>query len=264
MVELSGNNSLANKRILLIKPMRPEDQFLSLLKNTGAEITHTPVMSIQAIAESHAITESQAIKSLILDVDNFHKAIFVSGNAAELALEWLDKYWPMLPLGIDYFAVGERTAAVLKQVGIQASHPRGRQNSEELLQLSQLQQLDNQRIIIFRGCGGREILADTLIERGAAVEYCELYRRVIDHQQLQLAQLQAQTSDCLVVHSGEQLQAMGAAEALELVDRAVVVPSPRVAMIAQQLGYKRVVSADNALPEAMLAAVKKSVTAASI
>lgn len=250
MTELSDKNSLAGKRVLLIRPQRQEDQLLSILENTGADVTHTPVMSIEPIIESHQV------KTQILEVDNFHKAIFVSGNAAELAIEWIDKYWPMLPVGIEYFAVGERTAALLKEADMDALHPIGRQNSEALLQLEQLQQLENQRIIIFRGVGGREILAETLIERGARVEYCELYKRVIDTQQLALAQ--QQKADCLIVHSGELIQAMGEAEGTGFVDTAVVVPSERVAAIARKLGYKQVISAENALPESIMETVYKA------
>lgn len=250
MAELCDTNSLAAKRILLIRPQRQEDQLLSMLENSGADVTHIPVMRIEPIVES------QQIKTRILEVDNFHKAIFVSGNAAELGIEWIDKFWPMLPVGIEYFAVGERTAALLKEADINALCPSGRQNSETLLQLTQLQELDNQRIIIFRGVGGREILAETLIERGARVEYCELYRRVIDTQQLALAQ--QQESDCLVAHSGELIQAMGEAESSLFADTALVVPSERVAAIATALGYRRVISAENALPESMLAAVRRA------
>ena len=250
MAELCDTNSLAAKRILLIRPQRQEDQLLSMLENSGADVTHIPVMRIEPIVES------QQIKTRILEVDNFHKAIFVSGNAAELGIEWIDKFWPMLPVGIEYFAVGERTAALLKEADINALCPSGRQNSETLLQLTQLQELDNQRVIIFRGVGGREILAETLIERGARVEYCELYRRVIDTQQLALAQ--QQESDCLVAHSGELIQAMGEAESSLFADTALVVPSERVAAIATALGYRRVISAENALPESMLAAVRRA------
>ena len=276
MMDHADKNSLAAKRLLLIRPQRQDDQLLTMLENKGAEVTHYPVMSIQAVVESPQLEQkspqlekespqlekespqpepkSQKIKDQILELDNFHKAIVVSGNAAELSLEWIDKYWPMFPVGIDYFAVGERTAELLKQAGIDALHPRGRQNSEELLKLEPLQELDNQRIIIFRGVGGREILGETLIERGARVEYCELYKRVINSEQLALAQ--QQETDCLIAHSGELIQAMG--EAGKAADTPVVVPSERVAAIARDLGYRQVFSAKNALPESMLAAVHKA------
>ena len=246
-------NSLAARQILLIRPQRQDDQLISMLEKAGAAVTHNPVMAIEPVEEN------PEIKRQVLELDNFHKAIFVSGNGVELGLQWIDKYWPMLPVGIDYFAIGERTAALLQQAGIQALSPKGRQNSEELLQLPQLQQLENQRIIIFRGVGGREVLGSTLTERGARIEYCELYRRVIQPRQLAVAR--QQNADCLVAHSGELVTAMGEAANTVFADTPVVVPSDRVAVIASQLGYRKVISAENALPESMLAAVCKALSA---
>ncbi len=251
--------SLNSKQILVVRPLRQNDQFISLLERAGAEVHHRPVLSIEPIGDNSGMPESQAIKNLILEVDNFHKAIVVSGNAAELALDWLDRYWPMLPVGIEFFAVGQQTAQILAAAGIKALVADGRQNSEALLELPQLKDLTDQRIIIFRGCGGREILAETLIERGARVDYCELYRREIAPQQALAARQQLPQVDCLVAHSGEMLQAIGDISAAPGADTVVVVPGERVAGIARELGYQRIVSAESALPEAMLAAVEKAV-----
>lgn len=239
-----------SQRILVIRPSRQADQFIALLEQSGAQVFHTPVMSIEPIVDG------QAIKNLILEVDNFDKAICVSGNAAQLTLDWLDRYWPMMPVGIEFFAVGQQTAKILGAADITALSPSGRQNTEALLALPELQDLSHQRVIIFRGCGGREILADTLIERGARVDYCELYKRVINPDQALLARQQLSQMDCLVAHSGELLQALGDQSGELGAEIAVVVPSERVAEIARELGYKNIVSAESALPESMLAALE--------
>jgi len=239
-----------SQRILVIRPSRQADQFIALLEQTGAQVCHTPVMSIEPIVDG------LAIKNLILEVDNFDKAICVSGNAAQLTIEWLDRYWPMMPVGIEFFAVGQQTAQILGAADITALSPSGRQNTEALLALPELQDLSNQRVIIFRGCGGREILADTLIERGARVDYCGLYKRVINLEQALLARQQLLQNDCLVAHSGELLQALGDQSGEPGAEKVVVVPSERVAEIARELGYKNIASAENALPESMLAAVE--------
>lgn len=252
-------SSLNSKHILVVRPLRQNDQFISLLERAGAKVSHRPVLSIEPISDNSGVPESQAIKNLILEVDNFHKAIVVSGNAAELALEWLDRYWPMLPVGIEFFAVGQQTAQIFAAAGIKTLVADGRQNSEALLELPQLKDLTDQRIIIFRGCGGREMLAETLIERGARVDYCELYRREIVPQQALAARLQLPQVDCLVAHSGEMLQAIGDISAAPGADTVVVVPGERVAGVARELGYQQIVSAENALPEAMLLAVEKAV-----
>ena len=50
-------------------------------------------------------------------------------------------------------------------------------DSEALLALPEMRDLAGKRVVIFRGDGGRELLGDTLIARGAIVEYAECYRR---------------------------------------------------------------------------------------
>lgn len=235
-------NSLAHKRILVVRPLREKDAFLALLKQSGAAVTYTPIMRIEPMSES------QPILNQILRFDQFDQAIFISANAAELALQWLDQYWPMLPIGTDFFAVGQQTAEILTRYGCAVICPLREQNTEGLLELSQMHDLQGKSTIIFRGGGGRQTLGDTLQSRGAKVTYCELYNRVIEPESLILAQRQAQETDCLIVHSGELLGAMAESENLAV---PVVVPSERVAHMARQLGYKTIVVAGNALPEAM-------------
>ena len=177
--------------------------------------------------------------------------IFISANAAEQAIHWLDQYWPMLP-DVQLFAVGQHTGEILRDYGCTVLCPEHQQNTEGLLhEMPQLQSLDNQSVIIFRGAGGRTTLADTLTSRGAIVSYCDLYRRVIDP--VSLAQAQLEQYLCLVAHSGELLQAMGPART---VDTRLVVPSERVAAMGRELGYSHISVADNALPDSMFRAVQ--------
>ena len=239
-------SSLANKRILVVRPLREQDAFLALLEQSGAAVIYTPIMHIEPV------TETQPIENLILEFAQFDMAIFISANAAEIALQWLDQYWPMLPVDLGLFAVGQQTAQILRQYGCQVTFPQTQQNTEGLLELSQLNSLAGKSVVIFRGGGGRQTLGDTLQQRGANVTYCELYNRVIHPDNLLLAQRQAAGVDCLIAHSGELLRAMG-----EPADASmpVVVPSERIADMAQQLGYQAIVVADNALPESMHGAV---------
>ncbi|MGY8850337.1 MAG: uroporphyrinogen-III synthase [Pseudomonadales bacterium] len=220
---------------------------MALLEQSEADVTYTPIMRIEPI------DETQSIENLILILDQFDKAIFISANAAELGLEWVDEYWPMLPVGLELFAVGQQTGQIFSQYGYPVFCPQNQQNTEGLLELEQLQKLDGKAVVIFRGGGGRQTLGETLEQRGAKVSYCELYNRVIESGSLERARQQAKTTGCLIAHSGELLQAMADPENLLV---PLVVPSNRVAAMAQDMGYQSIVVADNALPESMYRAVE--------
>ena len=238
-----------NQSVLVVRPLREQDAFLQLLHRAGISYSFNPIMSIVPVAEP--ADEVERIRELILQFAQFDHAIFISANAAEQAIHWLDQYWPMLP-DVQLFAVGQHTGEILRDYGCTVLCPEHQQNTEGLLhEMPQLQSLDNQSVIIFRGAGGRTTLADTLTSRGAIVSYCDLYRRVIDP--VSLAQAQLEQYLCLVAHSGELLQAMGPART---VDTRLVVPSERVAAMGRELGYSHISVADNALPDSMFRAVQ--------
>jgi len=76
-------------------------------------------------------------------------------------------------------AIGAATAKILKQVSSAQVVTNNGANSEALLELDALSAdvIHGKKIIIFRGEGGREFLATMLRERGAKVDYVEVYRR---------------------------------------------------------------------------------------
>jgi len=154
------------------------------------------------------------------------------------------------------FAVGEKTQQALAQLGIQAICPT-KQNSEGLLSLAQLskQQLDlppnKTNILIVRGDGGRELLADELKSRGANVQYLESYQRI--WQQLsaqQLAIWRDKKINTIVITSNALLKRV--VDLLGTTDNywqntcLWIVASERISQTAQQLGLKNVINAHGA------------------
>ena len=106
----------------------------------------------------------------------FDWVIFVSPNAVRYAqglvpvAEWR---------GSGFGAVGATTAQLLNEVGIPVDLvPSQGYDSEGLLSLPQLNDIEQQHILIVRGEGGRALLGDTLEARGGKVRYAEVYRRV--------------------------------------------------------------------------------------
>ncbi len=235
-------------RVLVVRARRDADVFLALLQGAGLRVQYLPIMTIDAL------DESPDIKRVIIDFDLYDCAVFISVHAARLALGWLDQYWPMLPSGMAYFAVGDQTAEVLRASGCEVATPTTEFTSEGLLALPELQRLEDRRALIFCGVGGRQTLADELARRGARVDHCRLYRRNIDAAKLSLARTQLSSTDCLVVHSGELLQSLAVPPAPIAASVPIVVPSPRLGEMASALGYCHVEIAESASPSAMCAA----------
>lgn len=139
------------------------------LTAAGFEVSYLPALSIDPVAEADikAARAEQAAPDI---------ALFVSTNAVEFGYAALD-----LPATVTIGAIGEATATALKDLGatVTITNAEG-SNSESLLHHPALNEaVTNKEVLIVRGNGGREVLADTLTERGARVSYVEVYERVV-------------------------------------------------------------------------------------
>lgn len=240
---------MLDKPLLVIRPLREGDGFLELLSRGTIAYKHIPIMGIHPVVDQY----KKDILPLIKTLDQFHCAIFISANAAEIGLPLIAQYWRKLPPATEFLAVGQQTAGLFKAYGYPVSCPVEQPNTEGLLrELPQLQDLDGKSVVIFRGGQGRKTLGSELTKRGANVVYCNLYQRIIEPSQVDKARTFIGQAGCLVVHSGELLQGLGAVSNDNI---PVVVPSARIAEQARELGYREIEVAQNALPESMFDAV---------
>lgn len=187
--------------------------------------------------------------------------MFVSPNAARHAIEAMAP--AVIPSGLRIFAPGPGTADVLRDLGVaRVTVPEERFDSEGLLALPELADVRGRRIVIFRGEGGRELLADVLRERGALVEAIPCYRRVKPKQSPQpLIDLQQNGHlDGIVLTSSEGVRNLAellGGHAAQIFEGAVVFTShPRIAAAARAAGSRKVVetgTGDQALLAGMLA-----------
>ena len=97
--------------------------------------------------------------------------------------------------------------------------------------------------VIFRGEGGRELIADTLIGRGTRVEYAEVYRRRAPSEGAAVFSRLAREGwvDVVIVSSNEGLDnllAMAGSERTRLLRTRLVVISERTAAHARDLGFE--------------------------
>ena len=132
-------------------------------------------------------------------------------------------------------------------------------SSEEILQSDLLSRVEGMRIAIFRGQGGRELLKDTLVQRGAQVEYIEVYRRVqagVSRDQLKLLMRQHGVN-ILTATSTESLRSL--ADLLQSDEAALelplLVPSRRVAEAGRACGFSHVIDMGGADSAALIAAL---------
>lgn len=256
-------DDLSGLHIVVTRPAAQAQPWAERLSKLGAQ---TSVISLLEIIPVLDNTQIRAIKNCILDLDLYAKAIFVSQNAVEFGFGWIENYWPQLPVGIEFFAVGETTAKQLQDRGAPvtdlAQSQTGSMTSETLLQSPALQSVGGEKIVIFRGVGGRPHIGEVLTTRGALVTYCELYERVLpESSRAEFARLLKETLDDLVfvLHSGEALEnlkkIMNELQVFqhELLERIwLLVPSQRIFELAKAAGLIHVYAAQNATEASML------------
>lgn len=150
---------------------RPEHQAAGLSRLIQAEGGATLVLPALDI---HASPERPAIKAAIGPVDRFNLVVFISANAVRFGVDLLGQRRDLA-----LAAIGRATAQALNAAGHRVSLiPTGGSDSEALLAAPEMAHMAGQRVLIVRGKGGREALAETLRARGAEVVYAEVYERI--------------------------------------------------------------------------------------
>ncbi|WP_237068453.1 uroporphyrinogen-III synthase [Microbulbifer guangxiensis] len=250
---------LLGRRILVIRPTAQAAGWCRRLQEAGADSDCIPMLAIEPVSDAEGCL---AIKQRVLDFDQTDHAIFVSRNAVHYGFEWLDSYWPQLPVGPRYYAIGAATAAALAQAGVHCQSAGDSMDSEALLALPALRKPRDEKVLIFRGRGGRPLIGETLRNRGARVDYCELYHRKLPAEAAAMLAGYQEQPDAIAVHSGETLQNL--ARCIETTGRTdlrhalLVCPSGRVAAMGAELGFDRTIAATNAGDDAMLEALSRT------
>lgn len=249
---------MSHWRLLLTRPQDECAALAASLAEHGVASASLPLLAIEPLEE----TPEQ--RSLLLDLDRYCAVVVVSKPAARLGVERIDRYWPQPPARQDWFAVGAATAAILDDYGLRVHHPENGDDSEALLALPALAralQVPGPRALILRGEGGREFLAERLRGQGVAVDYLELYRRVLpDYPAGELARrVRDEALNGLVVSSGqglEHLLRVAGEDWPRLAGLPLFVPSPRVAELAREAGARHVIDCRGANAAALLEALR--------
>lgn len=165
------NKQLTGINILVTRPVHQSTFLAEGIHASGGNPILLPVLEIADVANITPLI------NLIKRLDEFDWAIFVSPNAVTKSMDLITKQ-RVLPPDLKVAAVGKGTADTLRQCGVdEVLIPVEHFDSEALLKSAELQNMVGKRVVIFRGNGGRALLGDTLVLRGAHLEYAECYLR---------------------------------------------------------------------------------------
>jgi uroporphyrinogen-III synthase len=245
---------LTGKAIVVTRPEGQSSAISQRLSELGANVIKFPLIAIEPLANQR-INQSK--------LTNYNYLIFTSRNSVDMFIKVLMDDLPLgttlkLPETVQIGAVGKQTAEALASHGILAAVvPSELFNSEALLEHKDLQAVEGKRIAIIRGEGGRDLLRDTLGERGAEVDYFDVYRRVcpVDNL-LPLVKCQEQGGiDIIMLTSVEglnNLYSLGASQTI-LQHTTLLVGSRRISDAINKVSHRgRVIVADDPSDEKMI------------
>jgi uroporphyrinogen-III synthase len=239
---MASGGPLAGRTIVVTRPQAQAAPLAEAILAAGGQPLVFPLLEISPAADPQPLADAAE------RLADYALAVFISPNAVEHALPTLlaQRGWPqsLIPA-----AVGQGTVKVLAARGIHGCiAPTERFDSEALLELPELaaDRVTGKRVAIFRGDGGRELLADTLRQRGASVDCITCYRRSgpSDGVAPLMAAWRAGGLDALTVSSSEGLRYLF--ELLEddgrdfLRATPLFVPHARIAENARALGLSNI------------------------
>ena len=240
--------------ILVTRPEHQAEGLCDLIEQQGWHSVRFPTLKIEAV-------NNATIQLQLETIDQYDWLIFISANAVNFAVLANDG-----KIGIfedsSIAVVGSATEKALKAFGMTISlAPETRFNSEGLLETEQMNQIQNKSCLIVRGKGGREVLANSLRERGAKVDYMEVYSRKMPiSDSLQLTEMiQHQLLDVVTITSGDALKnlllMLGKKYHEKIFSVPLVVISNRIKKIAENIGFKRVIVTERPADRAIIKAI---------
>ena len=251
-----SNKSLQGISIAITRPIDQAKKLSALIEQAGG----TPILF--PLIEITPLKDYSQFEAVISVIETYDWAIFISSNAVQNGMPRLVKRG--IPQNLKFAAIGPVTTKELQGFGVaNVLVPNNRFDSESLLALPEMTNVAGKKIMLVRGVGGREILAETLKERGAQVIFAECYQRTNPQTNCDLlAQHYAEKKlHGIIVTSSEAMRHLldltGDADWLKHIT--LFVNHARIAELPLQMGLK-VMVADAPGDAAML----KSITSGSL
>lgn len=236
------NSPLNNITLWLTRPVGQARNLTKLLEAQGAKVFHLPLMEIEALPQDKKTDKK--IKKL----NKYDMAFFVSTNAAQFGMELIETHFSSLPKDVQYFSPGATTASILQSYGLEVAYPEKAMSTEALLILPEIRKIlqakskHKKRAVVFRGSGGRELLANALRSKGVDVDYIELYKRILPEYKKSYLKdiLKSKKPDGIVFSSAEAIYNFTVLfENIypEYTQIPIFVSSPRLKEVSEKIGF---------------------------
>lgn len=252
---------LNGSHVLVTRPAHQAENLCHLITEQRGVAIRFPTLAIVAV------DNAGAIQNTLAHLDKYQWLVFISANAVRMHSYYVDDGRIKKSGAVQIAAIGRVTAQALALAGLPVDLvPENGYDSEALLAMPQMQQMDGQHCLIVRGEGGRDELATTLRNRGAYVDYLDVYKRIIpgiDRSEVSLL-LAKNNLDVITITSGEALQnlliMLEEKHHQRLLAIPLVVVSNRIRQIAADMGFKRIAVTNSPSDEAILETVTMCVT----
>ena len=162
-----------NFTLLNTRPAQQAEGLNAEVLQIGGQVLNCPTLEI--VARANALAEiSSRLKSNVID-----KVIFISVNAVQ---QFAQQNQAVKLSGIshttEFFAIGGATAKMGEQKGYPITTLSSSQfDSESFLASEIMHHVKDETILLVKGMAGRNLLENTLLDRGANVVTAELYER---------------------------------------------------------------------------------------
>jgi uroporphyrinogen-III synthase len=230
-------------RLVVTRPRAQADALVAELQARAVDAVALPLIDIRAPADPQPLQQAwQGLQSL-------HLLMFVSANAVQhfMRLRPPGQRWPA---GLLAASTGPGTSLALRAAGVSEPalvEPLGEVfDSEALWERLRTRDWKGRRVLVVRGEGGRDWLAEQLGQAGAEVGFVAAYQRVLpqldpsaqallDAAREQPAQHLWQFSSSQAVDHLAQLAPGG-----DWAGSSALAPHPRIVAALQRLGFGQV------------------------
>jgi len=236
-------HNITSITVLNTRPEHQSQHLTELITQKGGVVFNFPVMDIEPICFDTAET------------DNVDAIIFTSVNAVNYFSARL------IEAGVLTIAVGPATQKALREKKCEAICP-AQFNSEGILALPELQLIANKKIMIICGENSRLILKDELGRRGAHVTIIDVYRRKKIKYDMSAVFPKILSANVNVIVSTSFESLINLMEIFKntvhrewLIQQPLIVINNKMKMTAEIIGFHKIIQADNATDEAIVAAL---------